>query len=217
MVQYITTILLLFVLPIFGQVKRCFCEKDTLMNEATIACDTTIFSNKSKLFWQFNCDSIWLTLENVKRQKIVIDKVPVELYGYTYRIGYQLIKEFKKFLLFRSGCSANGPCIYTLVDKNNGAKIKEFDQLICIDTDIENPHKYNFDFIVYLSDTTDSLIIYYVESNKTIQVPFVDILSSRIPQYQFEEMTLDNNILILTYKLENGIKKSLKVNLSGNI
>ena len=186
------------------------------MNKATVSCDTTIFSNKAKLYWQYNCDRIWLTLENANGQKKVIDEVPVELYGYTYRLGFHLIKEFDKTVLFRSGCPANGPCIYTLIDKNNGNKIKEFDQLICIDTDIKwkNPHKYNFDFVVYLSDTTDHLIIYYIDSKRTLKVPFKEKLTSIIPQHQFKEMTLNNNILTLTYKLDDNESKTLNIDLN---
>jgi len=186
-----------------------------LMNEATVSCDTTIFSNKAKLYWQYNCDRIWLTLENSKGQKSVIDEIPVELYGYTYRLGFHLIKEFDKTVLFRSGCPANGPCIYTLIDKNNGKKVKEFDQLICIDTDIRrsNAHKYNFDFVVYLSDTTNNLIIYYVDKNKILKVPFNE---NRTPQIQpkFNDMVLHHNVLTLSYKLDNNTKKTLNINLN---
>src|SRR5690606_1850190 len=216
MTQHLTTILLLFTLPTFGQNNHCFCDKDTLMNETTVSCDTTTFSNNAKLYWQYNCDRILLTLENENGQKNVIDEVPVELYGYTYRLGFHLIKEFDKTILFRSGCPANGPCIYTLIDKNNGNKIKEFDQLICIDTDIkwENSHKYNFDFVVYLSDTTDHLIIYYVDDNRILKIPFKEKLTSVIPQHQFDEMTLNNNILTLTYELDDNKKKTLNINLN---
>lgn len=215
MTRHLTTILLLFTLPAFGQNNHCFCDKDTLMNEATVSCDTTIFSNKAKLYWQYNCDRIWLTLENSKGQKNVIDEIPVELYGYTYRLGFHLIKEFDKTVLFRSGCSANGPCIYTLIDKNNGNTVKEFDQLICIDTDIRwsNAHKYNFDFVVYLSDTTNNLIIYYVDKNKTLKVPFHENRTSQI-QPKFDKMTLNNNILTLFYELDDNTKKKLNINLN---
>lgn len=213
-----STILLLLTLPVFGQNKHCFCDENTQMNRATVSCDTTNFSNGAKLYWQYDCERIWLTLENSNGQKNVIDEVPVELYGYTYRLGFQLIKEFSKTILFRSGCPANGPCIYTLIDKNNGNKVKEFDQLICVDTDInrKNPHKYNFDFVIYISDTSDYLIIYYIDSEKTLKVPFKEKLTSIIPRYQFDEMMIDDNILTISYVLENKTKKSIKIDLNDN-
>ena len=39
------------------------------MNNSTISCETAKFKNGSKLYWQFNCDRIWLTLEDVKGKK----------------------------------------------------------------------------------------------------------------------------------------------------
>lgn len=194
-----------------GQTNPCFCENDSLINDYTVSCDTAIFSNNSKLYWQFNCDRIWLTLENKNGHKSIIDTVPIDLYAYTYRLGFHLIKEFDNTILFRSGCAANGPCIYTLIDKNTGNKIREFDQLICIDTEDD---KYNFDFVVYLSDTTDHLVIYYIESKKTLKVPFKEKMTAVIPQYQFEEMTLNNNILTITYELDDNKKKELNINLN---
>jgi len=189
------------------------------MNGATVSCDTTTFKNNSILYWQYNCDRIWLTLENSSGQKFVIDESGVELYNLTYRLGYHLIKEFKESLLFRSGCPANGPCIYTLIDKSNGKKLKEFDQLICIDTDVkwENAHPYEFDFVVYLAYETDQLIINYIDSGKMITIPFKENLASVIPEHSFENMTLENNILTLNYQiyeLEINIKKTLIIDIN---
>ena len=203
---------------VIGQKKQCFCDIDTLMNGATISCDTKVFKNKSKLYWQYNCDRIWLTLENIKGQKKVIDEVEIGLYGYTYRLGYYLIKEFDKSLLFRSGCPANGPCVYTLVDKSKGKKIKEFNQLICINTDVKwnNPKNYKFDFIVYFSEDYESLKIYYVDRKQTLTIPFSakkNNLTAVVPEYQFGNMTLNNNLLNLLYTTTNNKNLILKVNL----
>lgn len=196
---------------IIAQNKTCFCENDSLINHYTVECDTILLSNKSKLFWQFNCDRIWLTLDNVNGQKKIIDSLQIELYPLTYRLGYHLIKEFDNTILFRSGCPANGPCVYNLIDKFTGEKIKEFDQLICIDTEDDN---YNFEFIVYLSDTTDHIIIYYINNEKLLKIPFAENLTSMAyPQQQFEEMTLKNNNLELTYWTNDNTKKTLNINL----
>lgn len=164
------------------------------MNEATVSCDTTQLKNGSILYWQYNCDRIWLTLQNVKREKIVIDEVPVEFYGYTYRLGFHLIKEFRNSLLFRTGCGASGPCFYILIDKYTGKKLKEFDQLICIDTDVQldDAQPYNYNFVAYLSENLDQLIVYFIDSQETIKAPFREKLTSAIPQRQFEKMIVEN-------------------------
>ena len=191
---------------------HCFCENDSLMNEYTVSCDTTTFNNNSKLYWQFNCERIWLTLENEIGQKTIIDTVPSGLYAYTYRLGFYLIKEFDENILFRSGCPATGPCVYTLIDKYTGHKVEEFNQLICIDTEDD---KYNFDFIVYLSESTDHLVVYFVDREKAIKIPFTESLTSyAYPHQQFEGMTLKNNILELTYLTNKNIKKRLKININ---
>jgi hypothetical protein len=186
----------------------CFCENDSLINQYTVSCDTTILSNGAKLYWRFNCDKIWYTLENKDGKQSILDTIPIELYPYTYRLGFHLIKEFEKRILFRSECPANGPCIYTLIDKNTGQKIKEFNQLISIEKEDE---KYLFDFIVYLSDTSDELVIYFVDKDKTLLVPFNENLT--FPQNQFIEMSLNNTILTLNFELDDKTKKSLNINL----
>jgi hypothetical protein len=206
---YITILLLLITLPAPGQNSYCFCSEDSAINEGAVSCDTTVLSNNGKLYWQYNCDSIWLTLENANGQKIVIDHVSVEVYEDAFKIGFQFIKEFDSTLLFVHSCSGSFSCLYTLIDKNSGKEIKVFNQLICIYDD-----EYNFNFVVYLSDTTDHIIIYYVNDNKILQVPFKEKLEEIIPEDQFEKMTLNNNILTLIYVLDGDKKKTLNINLN---
>jgi len=186
------------------------------MNNSTVGCDTTYFSNGSKIYWQYNCDRIWLTLENSRNNKVVIDEVPSEYYQYTYRLGFSLVKEYKNCLLFRGGCPANGPCIYTLVDKDNGKKIKSFSQLICMDTkdDKGAPQKYNYDFVVDLSENLDNIFVYFIDDKRIKKSPFKDRLTSVIPQSQFEKMTLTNDILTIYYEIDNcNDTKSITINL----
>lgn len=177
------------------------------MNGATVSCDTTFFTNDSFIYWQYNCDRIWLTLENKRKQKSVIDEVPVDVFNLTYRLGYHFIKEYKSSLLFRKGCSASGPCTYDLIDKNDGKKLKEFGQLICIDTDsqLTNSHPYNFEFIVYF-ETTDKIIVEYIDSGQKFKIPFNEKLTGIVPELQFDEMTLVNNQLTLTYTADKKSK-----------
>ena len=202
--------------PLYGQKKQCHCDKDTLMNNATVSCETRMLKNKAQLYWQYNCDKIWLTLETSKRKKITIDKVPVEYYGYTYRLGFHFVKEFNNSILFRSGCAANGPCIYTLIDKTTGKKIDEFGQLICIDTDIKDEKKYQFEFFVYADSNYKKIIIYYPETKKVLKVPFdfeKNNVTAVIPEYQFDRIEVSGNILTLYYTTSENKKLNLKINL----
>ncbi|KIA88891.1 hypothetical protein OA86_09610 [Kaistella jeonii] len=198
----------------FSQKKQCFCAENPEMNNATTSCETKVLKNGAKLYWQFNCNKIWLTLEN-KKKKIEIDQMDVSDFGLTYRLGFHFIKEYKNSLLFRTGCGATGPCSYVLIDKKTGKKLKEFNQLICIDTDIttENAHPYSFPFVVYLSPETDHLIIYFIDTQKIIKVPFREKLVYAIPENQFTKMEVRNNRLIITYDTSKDILKSLKIDL----
>src|SRR4051812_5559075 len=104
-----------------AQKKQCGCDKDSLLNNNTTDCETTFLKNGAKLYWQFTCDAIWLTLELKSGKKLTLENYPVELSNLLYRLGYSLEKEFDNTLLFRSGCPANGFCNYYLIDKNTGA------------------------------------------------------------------------------------------------
>ena len=202
----------------YGQKKQCLCGKDPVMNEATTDCETIKLKNGTRLYWQYNCKRIWYTLQNPKGRKIVIDEMPVDLFGYTFRLGFHFIKEFKKGVLFRGGCPANGPCNYTLIDKNNGRLLKSFDQLIQIDTDIfsEPPHPYEYNFVVYFSEKYDRLKIFYIDTKRTLSIPFVaekngfDYIS---PEYQFKKMILKGSLLTLRYVTVEKENRELRIDL----
>jgi hypothetical protein len=153
-------ITIFFSYSLFGQSKQCDCSNDSLITKYTVKCKTTYLKNGSKLYWQFDCDKIWLTLQT-KNKKIIIDRVPIEYYNLTYRLGYHLVREFKTSLLFRGGCPANGPCEYTLIDKTSGLKIKQFGQIV--DSPIKD---YPYDFVIYLSKANDLLKIYFPDKRK---------------------------------------------------
>jgi len=205
---------------LYGQKKQCHCDKDTLMNYATVSCATRVLKNKAKLYWQFNCNKIWLTLENNKGKQVILDEVPVEYYGYTFRLGFHFVTEFDNSILFRSACPANGPCMYTLIDKITGKKIKEFGQLICIDTDVREDKKYPFDFFVYADNNYQNIIVNYPDKKKKLIIPFdfqKNNLTAVIPEYQFDNMILNGNSLTLYYTTTNDKNLKLKVNLSDKI
>lgn len=126
MIRNLLFLLLMKISICSAQEKKCFCKENKLMNDAGVNCDTIKLKNNYNLYWQFNCDKIWLTLEKPNKSRIVINEVDVVLYGYAYRIGYQLIKDYNNSLLFRSGCPANGPCKFILINKKDGKKIREY-------------------------------------------------------------------------------------------
>jgi len=193
---------------LFGQQKQCGCTTDSLMNEYTTDCKTTYLTNGFRLYWQFSCNNIWLTLQT-KYKKIIIDKVPVEYYSYTYRLGFHLLKEFKNSLLFREDCPANGPCSYTLINKFTGQKIKEFGQIV--GSPVKN---YPYNFVVYLSGANDLLKIYFPDTGKLLQkhINKNDFFYT-VPIDQFDSIQLNKGNLLLSYETSSndGISHKKKI------
>ena len=120
--------------------------------------------------------------------------IPIEYYSYTHRVGYDIVKEYKKSLLFRYGCPANGPCMFTLVDKYNGKKLNQFPELI-----YNHNTQLFYDFIIYFS-SPNTLTLYFIETNKKHKISINrKYFNAVIPEYQFDDVILKNNIVTLTY------------------
>jgi hypothetical protein len=178
----------------FAQTRQCVCPTDSFITQYTTDCKTKYLKDSSMLYYQFNCDSIWLTLEN--KQKHIVFSMTTEYYSYTYRLGYQLAKEYDKTLLFRSGCPANGPCNFVLVDKKTGKTIKQFGELI-YDHSADTPF---FSFILYFSDSAiSSLTLHYIDSDKKYKIT-VDSRQFKgiIPEYEIDDIIVKDNQLTYT-------------------
>ena len=101
---------------------------------------------------------------------------------------------YKKSLLFRYGCPANGPCMFTLVDKYNGKKLNQFPELI-----YNHNTQLFYDFIIYFS-SPNTLTLYFIETNKKHKISINrKYFNAVIPEYQFDDVILKNNIVTLTY------------------
>jgi hypothetical protein len=200
MKRYLTILLfVIFFNAVEAQPRQCGCATDTLITDV-VNCHTRKLKNGAELFYQFNCDSVWLTLKTANKRKHILylmkGKTYKELFGYTFRLGYNFCHEFDKYLLFRNACPANGPCNFTLVNKTTGKIFKELGELIY-------DHKTNkfYDFILYLSDKSkQKLVIYYPDKNKKYFIS-LDNFDSRgyAPEYDFDEVGVQNNILTLRY------------------
>ena len=105
-----------------------------------------------------------------------------------------------------------------LFRSTNGQNIKEFNQLICIDTDnlSEKAHVYKYDFVVYLSDKANYLNVYFVDTKKQFKVPFNFELTSHNPEYQFKKMEVKSNILTLFFEEKNE-NQIFKINLNNKL
>lgn len=190
---------------ILAQSKQCGCATNRNLAGNNIECTTTNLTNGYKLYWQFNCNFIWLTLETKQSKKIIIDRVDTMFQDLVYRLGFNLVKEFKSTLLFTYGCPANGPCNYILIDKYSGRKLKKFGVLIGAP---QKGDEYNF--VIYLSPMKDYLRVYFPDSGKLLQIPVdkQDFFYT-VPEYQFDQIQLHKNVITLTYETSRSPSKSV--------
>lgn len=128
--QFATSLLLMFVsLPSVGQKVSCSCDSVNVQ-DFQLDCKKISLSGGSSLQYQFNCDSIWLTLCSSSGKKHILYSIETRLHHYHDRVGYVFYKEFRKELLFRKDCVIPTGCNFFLVDKNSGRMIEEFGDLI---------------------------------------------------------------------------------------
>jgi hypothetical protein len=138
----------------------------------------------------------------------VIDRLDSSLGNLTYRLGYQLVKEYKRGLLFRSGCAGNGPCDFFLIDKNTGKTLKEFGELIYD----RNKDKF-YDFVLYFISPS-KIGVYYIDSRRrfTIPVRSEDFIAVNIPEYAIS-VRLVGSRLSLEYNDRDGKKRVVSIDL----
>jgi hypothetical protein len=195
-------IVIIFLLSLnnsFGQY-QCSCDTNQNMNDA-ISCKPIVFKNKAKLFWQFNCDSSWLTFKSARgRKEIIFNMSMIELTG---RLGYDYAAEFKtKFLITNyviSGCC--DPPEFILFDKEKGSIHSELGPLIFYS---EN---YNYPIVIYLNHRNDNLIVFNVDKNLHYKIPLpkgrisktMKLTDEMFPEHFFET-EVKNNVLIIKYQ-----------------
>lgn len=211
MKSYLIFVFLLIRISAFAQYK-CNCSVNPDIKER-IDCKIKKFKDGGKLYYQFTCDSIWLTYENNKGKRFIIDSSDTTLYFYNYRIGFQLAREYKKSLLFRSGCPANGPCNFILIDKKTGKRLSEFGELI-----YDHSTEKFYDFIIYFSnDKLNALTLDFIDANRQYEVPIKPkLFDSLIPEYSFDKISFNNEKLTLSYRYEKSDKwltKTIIVNI----
>ncbi len=200
---------LLFATGMYGQ--SCRCDQDTLLKES-ISCKPTIFDNKAKLFWSFNCDSSWLTFQSSKKKQKLIFSLGGGLVSLTTRLGYMYWTEFNKTFLITnhviSGCC--DPVDYYLYDKTSGNLVKYLGRSLYTSENRDIPFvvsitKSNYDH--FAISNYNSLTVYNLDTHKEyrINIPKGDIERGMknndfmFPEFLFETPEIIKGILILKY------------------
>lgn len=199
----------------FGQ--QCNCVKDTLLGES-VDCSPTIFDNKARIYWSFNCDSSWLTFENGERKRILFS---MELVSYTGRLGFSYSHEYKKYFLIKnnviSGCCS--PPEYFLFDKGTGMQKKSLGRVLYVSDDKAIPiiiKITNSGYDIKKKEDYASFTVLNINTGKQFKIPLShnDItvalknLQELYPELLFDEPAHTGHILTLKYQIS---AKPLKI------
>lgn len=175
---------------LFSQDLECDCDSMEITEENIYKCEYQYFGNGSKLYWQWNCDSAWLTFEN--KEKLILKSCESETVYGCQKAGLGFLKEYPNYLLFQyewtSGC-CNSPDV-VFISKENGTEIKRISKNQFVWGDIEK------DYSLYFFDSTlTSLVV-------------LDHLTDNEFSLGFEKNEVDNSaqineVLSLTYLFKN--------------
>jgi hypothetical protein len=199
----------------------CLCKNDSLLADM-ISCDTIFFDRGVKLYWNYNCDSSWLTYKNSQGKKTIMFSLGGGLVNLTGRLGYVDFIEYKDVFLVQnnviSGCCT--PADFYVYDKFSGELKYEVGRLIFYSTDIKKPFLIGFagNDEDSLSGVYDFLTIYNLDNNKKYRI---DLIKGEIdkaleeteqiyPEYLFQKPIIDDDTITLIYYLRKPTNTSNK-------
>lgn len=211
-------IIILFFLSQIFHTQKCNCENHPELKKI-ISCKPQIFKNNAKVFWQYNCDSSWLIFQN-KHSKKKLFSLEKDLISLTNRLGYSNIEEYKHSFLVEyrviSGCCQSPE--YILHNKNNGNVIKKLGIIL-----YRNQTKNNIPFILTLQNLT-TILFTDLNTNKINRFYLKKGMLEKVMLQNnylstdniFNKIEMQNNIILLHYKVFNKKKqpkkKTIKIN-----
>jgi hypothetical protein len=195
--------------------QNCFCQKDSFLNNL-ISCDTIKLKGNSSVYYQFNCDASWLTYENSKGRKTVLYFLDSELIDLTYKLGWQVWKDFDESVLFVARETSGLPTTlyYTLFNKTTEELIS-FRNVVyaCPDSLCE--------FILYFPDSTyNFLSLFMINNSKEYKIELPkNLIEESFQQYfglfmfvenLFEPPSIKDNVYIFKYTFFDNQSKTEK-------
>ncbi len=205
-----------FSLDSFSQGANCNCDQIEINPENQYKCDTIIFENRAMLYWQWNCDSAWLTFENTKK---LILKSCNEMNVYECnRTGLNFLKEYPNYLLFQykwiSGCCTPPDLIF--LNKENGNELKRISNSQFIWGDIDE------NYALYFSDTTYTKLI-YLDNNTDKEYFFQfdneqvnkSVTKNQVLQLTdlFKHFKKDDNFFVFDFMSSNGNFEQIRIEI----
>jgi len=195
--------------------QNCFCQKDSFLNNL-ISCDTIKLKGNSSVYYQFNCDASWLTYENSKGRKTVLYFLDSELIDLTYKLGWQVWKDFDESVLFVARETSGLPTTlyYTLFNKITEETISFRNVVYACPDSICN-------FILYFPDSTyNFLSLFMINSSKEYKIELPkNLIEESFQQYYglfmfvenlFEPPSIKDNVYIFRYTFFDNQSKTEK-------
>lgn len=192
--------------------QKCSCSENPHLKKV-IFCEPSRFKNNAKIYWEYDCNSSWITFQkgNVKKKIFKLEKNLIELTG---RLGYRNWTEYKNSFLIEnsviSGCCE--PAEYILYNKNTGEKISELGTVISINNSEAQPYTITL-------KTNSELLYTNLNNNKSysIKIPHEKIKNTLEntnkfhPEYLFEDFGIKNNILSIHLRYKESKNSNWKV------
>lgn len=191
----------------------CSCENASFN---LVRCDTTHYTTGAKTYWQWTCDSAWLTFETKKKGKKTIQSFHGEYIPKSQNIGPRFIKELSNKLWFKqqkiSGCCY--PPSHFILDSKNGNILFNLPEKLFVH---ENTEK---NLLFYFKDTTyQVLTLYNIQKNIKTHYTFPDnrisqtVTHGGVPYVKdlFNEPLYINREIILPYRYFQSNKKDTSI------
>lgn len=203
MVRYLAALLLCFFVTTASAQLQCKC--DSLPD--LIPCKPQIFKNGARVYWQFNCDSSWLTFKSKTGRKKILFGLDGPLLELTGRLGFVDVVEYKATFLVQSnvisGCCS--PPEFIVFDKTSGREKRNIGSIIFA------TEKPNLPFVVYYKN--DNLHVKNIETNKswTVFLPKGRISKTMYaatdpnPEYLFEAK-MRGHVITVKYRYCTNVK-----------
>lgn len=117
-------IIFLFMLGTFSaEGQNCQCLTERL----NLECDTSFLKSNALLYYQYNCDSVWLTMENVRGEKYILYQLETELFNGP-KLAFLKGDCERSILISRKELEKDVQ--YYLIDKSTGRMMKSFQNVI---------------------------------------------------------------------------------------
>lgn len=216
--KQVLIILTIMILPIYGfsQKQNCGCEHQVADPKDQYICDTTIFTNGAKMYWQ--CDNGYSKLIFKNKEKVILKVCEDAIIYVCDRTGLSFLKEYPNYLLFQyrwiSGCCTSPDVIF--INKENGSELWRIGSDLFVWGDVDE------NYILYFSDTTCKELIYL--NNNTDKKYTFSFAAGQINESiiendvslvadLFKNFKKDKNEFTFDFNSSEGIMKKLKIKI----